>query len=352
MAAPHGDPSSSGSRPSSSRTSVSSATLRVLEHAGRDALRLVAREPLGRCRWRRARAAPRRASPRAPRAPARSGARTARAGSASRCTRRRPSRTRRRGGPAMPASRMNWSSSDAPGDAHDQRQVRDEAVADAEDDRPQRPRPGAPVPALAPRDLRPGSGRPRRTGGCSLAATTAVAAAVAGSTPRRRAPLVALARRAASRSRRARARRRRSARSRGATPAARRASSSSPSSDWTRSATERVPSTRAARMMNRTRGRGRAGRRHGRASSREPGRPDVGVAALVRGDVPEGRRPARVLLDRGERVVEDDRVLLELEVLEALGDVHRASERGPDPPGPPGGSHSVRAAWRCLDSAP
>ena len=45
--------------------------------------------------------------------------------------------------------------------------------------------------------------------------------------------------------------------------------------------------------------------------------PDVGVPPLVRRDPAEGFRPGLVLLDLGERVVEDDRVTFELEILEA-----------------------------------
>ena len=64
---------------------------------------------------------------------------------------------------------------------------------------------------------------------------------------------------------------------------------------------------------------------HGRAQLAETGRPDLGVAALVRGDVPERRLPPRVPFDRRQRVVEGDRILLELEVLQALRDVHDQS---------------------------
>ena len=49
--------------------------------------------------------------------------------------------------------------------------------------------------------------------------------------------------------------------------------------------------------------------------------PDLGVATLVAGNRPEGTRPPIVLLDPGQGVVQDDRVALELEVLEALLDV-------------------------------
>ena len=60
-------------------------------------------------------------------------------------------------------------------------------------------------------------------------------------------------------------------------------------------------------MISRTRTRGRAGGGHRRPELAQPARPDVRVAALVGGDVPERGRPARVLLDPGERLVEHDR---------------------------------------------
>ena len=77
--------------------------------------------------------------------------------------------------------------------------------------------------------------------------------------------------------------------------------------------------------MSRTRARGRFGRRARRALLPQAVGPDVRVAALVARDVPERRGAARVLLDRRERVVEGDRVLLELQVVEALRDVPDAS---------------------------
>jgi hypothetical protein len=43
------------------------------------------------------------------------------------------------------------------------------------------------------------------------------------------------------------------------------------------------------------------------------------MAALVRRDPFERRRSVRVLLDPGQRVVQQDRVSFEAEVLEALG---------------------------------
>ena len=49
----------------------------------------------------------------------------------------------------------------------------------------------------------------------------------------------------------------------------------------------------------------------------------VGVASLVASDPSERVGAARVLLDRRQGVVEDDRVALELEVVEALRDVDR-----------------------------
>ena len=48
-------------------------------------------------------------------------------------------------------------------------------------------------------------------------------------------------------------------------------------------------------------------------------RPDLGVAPLVSRDPPERARPMSILLDRGQRVVEKDRVALEAQVGKALG---------------------------------
>ena len=45
------------------------------------------------------------------------------------------------------------------------------------------------------------------------------------------------------------------------------------------------------------------------------------MTALVAGDALERGRAARVLLDRGQRVVQDDRVAFQLQVVEALLDV-------------------------------
>ena len=186
----------------------------------------------------------------------------------------------------MPARRMKLGlPAGGAGHAHDQRQVADQAVADPEDDRPQRPRPAAgPVPRLAPADLgrrcarrarsrrRRGSGRwPRRStvAGLEPLPDLRVLALVGGD--RRD-----LGRRALGVVR----------------------SSSSPSSALTRSATAAVPNSRATRMMNRTRIRGPVGRRHVRAELAQLRRPDVGVAALVAGDPLERGGAARVLLDR------------------------------------------------------
>ena len=81
-------------------------------------------------------------------------------------------------------------------------------------------------------------------------------------------------------------------------------------------------------MMNRTRIRGPSGGRDSAPSSRSFVGPDVGVAALVAGDPLERGSAPRVLLDRRQRVVQDDRVAFQLQVVEALLDVdggHRAS---------------------------
>ena len=50
-------------------------------------------------------------------------------------------------------------------------------------------------------------------------------------------------------------------------------------------------------------------------------RPDLGMAPLVAGDPAERPRPMGVLLDPGQRVVEEDRVALEAQVGKALGGV-------------------------------
>ena len=59
------------------------------------------------------------------------------------------------------------------------------------------------------------------------------------------------------------------------------------------------------------------GGRDGRTQLGQLAGPDVGVPPLVRRDPAEGVRPGLVLLDLGERVVQDDRVTFELEILEA-----------------------------------
>ncbi len=65
------------------------------------------------------------------------------------------------------------------------------------------------------------------------------------------------------------------------------------------------------------------GGRHDGTELAQLRRPDVGVATLVAGDPPERLGAARVLLDGGERVVQDDRVTFQLEVVETLLDVDR-----------------------------
>ena len=65
------------------------------------------------------------------------------------------------------------------------------------------------------------------------------------------------------------------------------------------------------------------GLRHGRTEVAQLPGPDVGVAALVAGDRPEGVRAARILLDLRELVVQGDGIALELQVLQALLDVDR-----------------------------
>ena len=104
------------------------------------------------------------------------------------------------------------------------------------------------------------------------------------------------------------------------------ASSSSPSSAWTRSDTAPVPSSRGRRDDEPD------PHPRPRRPAARPRRARAGCVAQMSawrrsllGDVAEGGRPAGLPLDRGQGVVQDDRVLLELEVVEALGDVHVAS---------------------------
>jgi hypothetical protein len=55
---------------------------------------------------------------------------------------------------------------------------------------------------------------------------------------------------------------------------------------------------------------------HVRAECPELVRPDLGVATLVSGDRPKGICPPLVLLDPGQRVIQRDRITLELQVLQ------------------------------------
>ncbi len=207
------------------------------------------------------------------------------------------------------------------GDAHDERQVGDEAVRDAEDDGPQRSRARAAVPALGRGDrsaaaIRPGGdGRVLACGddarravarpvvraaapaGCRLAVQAlpdlGVLALVGGDRLDLRLRLLGLV-------------------------------------DRLLVALERLHEVGHGPGAQDPRGKDDEpdpeawlpGRRHVDALGPEPTRPDLGVASLVAGDVPEGGGAVRVLLDRGEGVVQDDGVLLEPEVLEALRDVH------------------------------
>ena len=98
-------------------------------------------------------------------------------------------------------------------------------------------------------------------------------------------------------------------------------------------------------MMNRTRSRGPSGGRDVGAELAQLRRPDVGVAALVAGDPLEGGRAARVLLDRRQRVVQDDRVAFQLEVVEALLDVDGGHARHRRP-------SSARVDSRAMSRAP
>ena len=64
-------------------------------------------------------------------------------------------------------------------------------------------------------------------------------------------------------------------------------------------------------------------RRHVDAELRQLGGPDVGMAPLVGGDPLERAGPTRVPFDRRQRVVQDDRVAFELQVLQAGLDIDR-----------------------------
>ena len=122
--------------------------------------------------------------------------------------------------PAIPARRMKLGfAGRGAGDAHDERQVADEAVADPEDDRPQRPRPAA-------------------TGASARVADLAAPTPAGDATPSRRlrsgsAGAASAARQISACSRSSAA----IAATSGERPGPRRASSSSPSSALTRSAT-------------------------------------------------------------------------------------------------------------------
>ncbi len=70
------------------------------------------------------------------------------------------------------------------------------------------------------------------------------------------------------------------------------------------------------------------GGRDRRAERLETGAPDGRMPALVAGDRPEHVDPGRHLLDRGQGVVEQDRVLLEPEAGEALGEIGRTRRGG------------------------
>ncbi len=62
-------------------------------------------------------------------------------------------------------------------------------------------------------------------------------------------------------------------------------------------------------------------RRHRRAGALQAFGPDAGVTPLVAGNALEGSGARLVLLDRSQRLVQDDRVALELEVFEAALDL-------------------------------
>ena len=128
--------------------------------------------------------------------------------------------------PAMPASTMKWLSAARAGDAHDQRQVADQAVVGAEDGGAQRARPAAAMPRLLGRRAAAGASS-RRLGTVSSAPDRGVLALIGRDRGRLGRQLVGVG------------------------------SSSSPSSAWTRS-DDRVACRTSvpARMISRTRIRG------------------------------------------------------------------------------------------------
>ena len=203
--------------------------------------------------------------------------------------------------PAIPASRMKLGlaarrprrPSPGTGSTRGRRET-PKMIARSVPERALRCQRSAPVIALG------GRGRPASTAGWSDAPSRARPPRRAGSSRARPLPL-APRRRAAARSRRARARRRRSPRCPGCRPGCRRAPPRRPRAPSRGPDTARVPNTRAVRMISRTRARGRPAGGHGGAHLAQPGRPDVRVTPLVGRDVPEGRGPPRVLLDRRQR---------------------------------------------------
>ena len=95
---------------------------------------------------------------------------------------------------------------------------------------------------------------------------------------------------------------------------------------------------------------GAVGRRDGRAELGQLVRPDVGVAALVRRDPAERVGTRLVLFDLRQRVVQHDRVAFQLEILEARREVdgrhaaHRTRERDRATPARPRRRDGYRTA--------
>ncbi len=190
--------------------------------------------------------------------------------------------------PAIPASRMKPALvAGRPGDPHDEREVADEAVADPEDHRPEHPGPAGPVPPFAGGDVLGRAERP--LAGLQLPPDLGVLPLVGGDVGDLRGGLALV--------------------------------------DVLLVALERgheigdgAGPEQAGEQQDDRDAQPRAGRRrrHVGAALLELAGPDVGVTPLVGGDPAERGRPAGFLLDRGQGVVEEDRVTLQLEILEAL----------------------------------
>ncbi len=179
------------------------------------------------------------------------------------------------------------SSTGRPGDPHHEREVADQAVADSEDHRPEHPGAAGPVPPFASGDVLGRAKRPLAA--LQLPPDLGVLPLIGGNVGHFRGRLAVV--------------------------------------DVLLVALERGheigygagPEQAGEREDDRD-AQPRAGRRrrHVGAALLELAGPDVGVPPLVGGDPAERGRPAGFLFDRGQSVVEEDRVTLQLEIFEAL----------------------------------